>query len=64
MRVMYPFLIKVISNKPTANVILNSANTKAFSLGSGTIAGSPLFITTITTTVVKIPPDLPGKSKK
>ena len=38
----YLNIIKVIYNKPTANIILNGEKLKAFSLKSGTRQGCPL----------------------
>ena len=38
----YLNIIKVIYNKPTANIILNSEKLKAFPLRSGTRQGCPL----------------------
>jgi len=38
----YLNIIKAIYDKPTANVILNGENLKAFSLKSGTRQGCPL----------------------
>ena len=38
----YLNIIKVIYDKPTANIILNGEKLKAFSLKSGTRQGSPL----------------------
>ena len=38
----YPNIIKAIYDKPTANIILNGENLKAFPLRSGTRQGCPL----------------------
>ena len=38
----YLIIIKAIYDKPTANIILNGAKLKAFSLKSGTRQGCPL----------------------
>ena len=38
----YPKTIKVIYNKPTANIIRNGQKVEAFSLKSGTRQGGPL----------------------
>ena len=39
----YLNIIKVICNKPTANIVLNGEKLKAFPLRSGTRQGCPLF---------------------
>lgn len=44
----------MICNRATANIILNTAKMKTFSLGSESIPGSPPVITTVITTVLKI----------
>ena len=38
----YLNIVKAIYDKPTANIILNGENLKAFPLRSGTIQGCPL----------------------
>ena len=38
----YPNIVKAISDKPTANIILNGEKLKAFSLRSGAKQGHPL----------------------
>ena len=49
----YLNFLKVISNRSTANIVLNSGKMKAFPLRSGTRQGHPLFLC-LFNTVLKV----------